>query len=710
MSIPAFAQQPPPKIGLVLEGGGALGLAHIGVLEYLEQQHIPVHYLAGTSMGGLVAGMYATGKSSAEIRDLIRSINWEEALRGETPYRDLTFRRKEDRRAFPNPIEFGLRGGFSLPSGINGGHQIGLILDRAALPYSQIKSFDELPIPFRCVATELTTNRSEVFKDGLLSQALRATMSIPGVFAPVKRDGKVYADGGLLNNLPVDVVRAMGADIVIAVHLQVKPFQPKDANSPFATLNRSISTVIAVNELRSMEKADILISVPLEKYTGMEYAKGDELADLGRAAAARKEKILSTVAITVSEFAQHQQQIAARRRKEVPVPQFLDVTGTNPQLASEIVQDLAAHVGRPVDPPALEADLTQVTGRGRYQKVGYHAIERNGQTGLEVRTIEKEYAPPMILPGVLIDGGDFENIRIGLATRLVMLDVGGHRRELRTDIQIGNVYSVASEYYRPFSSASRWFLSAMGSASDTPVSIYSRGERLAEYRTRAAGGGLDVGRIFGRTAELRLGYRVNYLGLRRQIGDPQLPSLNGTVSATSLRFTMDRMDNPVIPWNGQFLQARVEYWNKNLGSTAGFPLSETNYVAARPVSRRSAIFGQSSAGTTFNGRGVGLPPFSLGGVNRLAAYGKNEFLNNQYIYGRTGYLYELMTLPVFFGKRVYALGQYEVGKAWGRQSTRLPTNGTVGVVMETLLGPVLFGGSVGESGHRKWFFQLGRFF
>ena len=705
-----MAENRTPKIGLVLEGGGALGLAHIGVLEYLEQQRIPIHYLAGTSMGGLVAGMYATGKTTAEIRELIRSINWEEALRGETPYRDLTFRRKEDKRAFPNSIEFGLRGGFSLPSGINGGHQIGLIFDRAALPYSQIKSFDELPIPFRCVGTELTTNRAEVFKDGSLSQALRATMSIPGVFAPLKRDGKVYADGGLLNNLPVDVVRAMGAEIVIAVHLQVKPLQPKDVNSPFATLNRSISTVIAVNELRSMEKADILISVPLENYTGMEYTKGDELAGLGRAAAARKERILSTVALAAPEFAQHQQRIAARRLKEVPVPQFLTVTGTSPQLATDIAADLAAHVGRPVDPPALEAAITHVTGRGRFQKIGYNTTERNGQPGLEIRTIEKEYAPPTILPGLVVDGGDFQNVRVGLATRLVMLDVGGYRRELRTDVQVGNIYSLATEYYRPLTPSSQWFVSAMASVSDAPVSIYSSGNRLAEYRTRGAGGGMDVGRIFGRSAELRLGYRANYLGLRRQIGDPRLPSLNGTVSATSLRFTMDRMDSPVIPRKGQFLQARTEYWNKNLGSTEGFPLSEANYVLARPVSRRASMFVQTSAGTTFGARGVGLPPFSIGGVNRLAAYGQNEFFNNQYVYGRAGYLHELLPLPVFLGKRVYALGQYEVGKAWGRQSTRLPTNGALGIVMETVLGPVLFGGAVGESGHRKWFFQLGRFF
>src|SRR4051794_24448829 len=209
-----------PKIGIALEGGGALGLGHIGVLEWLEKNHIPIDYIAGTSMGGLVGGLYASGKSTKEIRSLIREVNWNDVLRGQVPYRELAFRRKEDSRAYPNNIELGLKHGVSVPSGLNSGQQVKYILDRAALPYSNIKSFDDLPIPFRCVATEMNTGTAKVFQDGSLSDALRATMSLPALFTPAKTtEGKVYTDGGLLNNLPVDVVKSMGADIVIAVYL-----------------------------------------------------------------------------------------------------------------------------------------------------------------------------------------------------------------------------------------------------------------------------------------------------------------------------------------------------------------------------------------------------------------------------------------------------------------------------------------------------------
>jgi NTE family protein len=216
------AQTAPKRqsIGLVLEGGGALGLAHIGVLQWMEEHQIPVDYIPGTSMGGLVGGIYATGMNPGEVSELVGNIDWDGVIRGETDFRDLSFRRKEDRQQYPATFEFGLRHGVNFPGGFNSGHKVGLILDRVSLPYSTLKSFNDLPTPFRCVSTELTEREKYVFKDGPLSDALRATMSIPGFFTPVKLNHKIYVDGGLLDNLPTDVAREMGAQHIIAVHLQ----------------------------------------------------------------------------------------------------------------------------------------------------------------------------------------------------------------------------------------------------------------------------------------------------------------------------------------------------------------------------------------------------------------------------------------------------------------------------------------------------------
>ncbi len=210
------AQEDPQRrlrIGLALEGGGALGLAHIGVLEWFDEHHIPVDYVAGTSMGGLIGGLYATGMSPAELKKLIDGVDWNKILGDTTPYEDLSYRRKEDQRAYPNAFILGLRNGLSLPSGLNSGQQIGLLSDRSPLPYYGLKSFEDLPTPFRCVATDIVSGKQVVFEKGSLAEALRSTMSIPGAFKPVFDKDRVLVDGGLVNNLPTDVVKQMGADI-----------------------------------------------------------------------------------------------------------------------------------------------------------------------------------------------------------------------------------------------------------------------------------------------------------------------------------------------------------------------------------------------------------------------------------------------------------------------------------------------------------------
>src|ERR1700742_2220906 len=212
-----------PTVGLVLQGGGALGLAHVGVITWLEEHHIPVNYIAGTSMGGLVGGVYATGRNATELRDVVNGINWDQVMSGQTPFDDLSFRRKQDARDYPNSLEFGIRKGIQFPAGFNSGQQVSLILDQVSLPYSESKSFNDLPIPFACVATDLVSGKPKVFHDGSLSLALRSTMSLPGIFTPVRTKNAIYADGGLLQNIPVEVAKAMGADLTLAIHLAEAP-------------------------------------------------------------------------------------------------------------------------------------------------------------------------------------------------------------------------------------------------------------------------------------------------------------------------------------------------------------------------------------------------------------------------------------------------------------------------------------------------------
>ncbi len=688
-----------------------MGLGHIGVLEWLEANRIPIDYIAGTSMGGLVAGMYATGKRPREIRELITRINWDRVLRGQVPYRDLIYRRKEDKRAVQNDIELGLRNGLSLPAGLNPGQEIGLILQSVALPYSSVRNFDDLPIPFRCVATELTAAESHVFKDGYLGDALRATMSIPAFFTPVKRDGKVYADGGLLDNLPVDVVREMGADIVIAVHLQVKGYEDKDIGSPFATLGRSITVVIMQNEIRSMAKADLLITVPVQDFTTLDYERGNEIADRGRAGAEKKSAVLARFALPESDWRQHLAQRDSRMRRTLPVPEFVEVNIQKKELADSIHQQVDENIGRPVDLDRLTQEALRITGTGRFSKVDYSILDRDGRPGLLVTAEEKSHAPPTLLGGVNIDGADFNNVQFTVGGRLTFLDVGSYRSEVRLDARVGSIYAASAEYYRPFNGRSRWFFAPSGFADDVPLSIYRSGERIADYRVRRAGGGIDFGITADRYSEFRAGYRGLAISVDRKVGDPLLPSFDSSQRAVSFRFIRDRLDSPFVPREGYLVRSRFEIWDKNLASTGAFPLAEVESVWAHPITKPGSLLLQAQGGTVFGrDQNVGLPVFTLGGVARLAAYGTNEFLTNQYFLFRASYLHELGRLPVFAGRRILALGGYELGKAYGNQPSKLPNNATVGLAVETLIGPVFIGGAVGDGGRQKIYFQIGRLF
>ena len=208
-----------PLVGLALGGGSARGLAHVGVLEWLEEHRIPVDVIAGTSIGWLIGGAYATGRSVAEVRALIEGIDWDAMFRGEVAYALKTFRRKEDRRDFPVRLDLGLRAGLRLAPGLDPGHEVELFLSRLAVPYAAPTCFDDLPIPFRAVATDIEAATVVELDEGSLATALRGTMAIPGIFQPIERDGLLLADGGLLNNVPADVTRTMGADVVIAVNV-----------------------------------------------------------------------------------------------------------------------------------------------------------------------------------------------------------------------------------------------------------------------------------------------------------------------------------------------------------------------------------------------------------------------------------------------------------------------------------------------------------
>ncbi|HSZ00976.1 MAG TPA: patatin-like phospholipase family protein [Terriglobales bacterium] len=700
-----------PKIGIALEGGGALGLAHIGVLQWFEDHHIPIDYLAGTSMGGLVGGLYATGKSPQELQELVKEQKWDIIIGGQIPYEDLSYRRKEDLRAIQNSIKLGLKHGLSTPSGLNSGSEITLLIDRETLAYPKLDSFDSLPIPFRCVATDLVSGKEVVFSNGSLQQALRATMSIPGVFSPVRDGEKIYVDGGLVGNLPTDVVRKMGADIVIAIHLEVAPGNPKEIQSLFSVLGRSVDVVVLENELRGMKGADIVVTVELQKYNSFQYDRANAIIQEGTQAAEGKKQVLLPFAISDTQWNAYVAAKNARVRTDVPAPQFVKVEGTSPQAARQIETFLQRLVGHPVDNAEINQLLTRLTGIGKYASADYRVTSRDSQTGLLVTVHEYSYAPPILQLGFGIDGSESDDVTFTQLARITLMDVWGYRSEWRTDVQLGNTYGVQTELYRPFTTTSKWFFAPRGEATDASFKIFHKSTPEAIYRLYRDDVGIDIGYGFSRFTEVRAGYEVGYFDPNLRLGTALIPPNNGRFGDMRLRFLTDHRDDFITPRRGYSAQATFRWYDTNPGARDPFPVIEAQAEYFVPITKPGSIFIVAQGGSTFGSNNIGAPQFFLGGPSRLSAYGTNELFGNQYYYFRAGYLHEILTLPPFVGRNVYVIGAYEFGKMYDDPTaSKLPNDAAVGFLAETAVGPLFIGGSVGDTGHAKWFFELGHVF
>src|SRR5271170_4388192 len=549
-----------PTLGLVLEGGGALGLAHIGVITWLEEHRIPVSYVAGTSMGGLVGGVYATGRSPAEVRELVESIHWNDVLRGQIPFKNLDFRRKQDSVVYPGSIEFGLKKGIQFPEGFNSGQEVQFILDRVALPYSTIENFDQLPIPFGCVATDLVSGKKYVFRSGSFATAMRSTMSLPGFFSPVRIDGHIFVDGGLLDNLPVDVAKQMGADITIAVYLESQPMSPTESLSSFGTLGKSISVMIAANEVHSMEMADVLITVPVAKFNTMDYSQANALIKAGYDAAQSNVAVLSRFSVDEATWNQYLAERAARRR-QTPKPEFVEVAGTDSHSAKAIQKDFQPAVNQSINTPEIQKTILDILGDGRYASLNYSMVDKNDEPGLRIDATEKSYIPPIVRPQITLDGSQYNNVLFSIGARITFLNFGSYGTELRNDVIFGSEYGLRTEYYHPIRVGGNWFVAPQVILDSNEFNAYTSSGTLGSiYRVKQAGGGIDFGYQLGRSQEFRVGYATEYLKYSLQVGEKTEPTISGREGYAQFQYQLIHTNDPVIPTTGQLGAFKTQWF------------------------------------------------------------------------------------------------------------------------------------------------------
>ncbi len=699
-----------PKIGVALSGGGARGLAHIGVLEWFEQHRIPIDYLAGTSMGGLIGGLYCMGIDPKQLRQIVQEMNWDQLLSAAPAYTDLSFRRKEDRDLYPSPVELGWRKGLQVQSGLSDAHSIGLLLSRLTLPYSLVPHFDELPTPFRAVAADMVTGERVVLEDGSLAQALQATMAIPGVFPPVEIGGKFLADGGLLNNLPTDVVKTMGADVVIAVDVGT-PLKGRESLSSFVgVLEQSIGIMMIESIRQNLLLADIILSPNLENFTPSDFKAGKTLADLGYQAAQDKAVVLEGLAATPAQWSTHVDGRRSRERQAGLTASFVEVSGPSRRAEQEITQRLEKHSTGDLQTALLETDLNSIYGLGRYRSLTYRGILRDLQEGLLVETRPKAHGPPFIHLGLEVNGAEMDNIRFGVRSRITFFDAGGYGSEWRVDLGVGSRLFAASEYYRPVGGG--FFIAPRAFAQREITDLFQEGDRTSEYRSTSAGVGLDLGYGFGsRTDEIRLGYQLSHIDASVRIGDPLLPSLEGTISAASLGWIHEGLDSSMVPRSGLRVELRPSWFFQSPGISGGFPQARLRVSFFKKIGTPNSLFLIGEGGTTFNETAPPAQQLTLGGPFRLGAFGQDEFRGSRLVFSGQGYLHQIGSLSGFWGGKIYAAGWHEIGSVFERAGPRDYLSVlSGGILAETLVGPMFLGGSWGEGGRGKLYFSVGSLF
>ena len=697
-----------PRIGLALGGGSARGLAHVGVLEWLEEHRIPVDVIAGTSIGGLVGGGYATGRSAADLRTLIEAIDWDAMFRGEVHYPLKTFRRKEDRRDFPVRLDLGLRGGLRLAPGLDPGHEIELFLSRLSVPYTAPMCFDDLPIPFRAVATDLEAASVEELDTGSLGTALRATMAIPGIFQPIERDDLLLADGGLLNNVPADVTRTMGADVVIAVDVSALLESREALGSLVSVANQAIG-VMMVQRTRDVltTHADHVITPALEDIGVDGWRQFETIRARGYAAADAVAESLAAFSLAPADWARHLE--ARRRRRSTASVEltFVRVDGVDPNIAADIVRRLEPEIGKPLNLLGLERRLTMLAGAGRYGSLGYDLVQEAGRTGLAVHVREKQHGPPFVHLALELDNRA-DGVEFQIGVRLTAYDVGARDAEARLDLALGSDLALEAEYLRPVV-GSPWFVAPrIGFRHRTqPLSI--DGDLVARYQTQRAQAGGDLGVTLGATSELRIGYDIGVLDARVQVGPPALPRLQGREQVARVRWVYDGHDDWIVPRRGTRVVTEARWLveaPEHAGDLRQATLDGATFIPAGAAGR---VFIAVSGATSFGDAPSPFYQFTLGGPFRLGAFDQDEFRGPHTAYLAAGYLRRIGRLPDLLGGPIYLGAWLESGSAFETpRDAVVHSDLSGGLLVETLLGALLISASVGDDGSGAFYVALGR--
>ncbi|MGM3275845.1 patatin-like phospholipase family protein [Ralstonia sp. 24A2] len=746
-STPEKSESTRPRIGLVLSGGGARGYAHIGVLKALERMRIPVDVIAATSMGAVVGGLYASGMRADALEEKLTQVDLSDIAFDRNERAKLPQSLREDDFQYPIGLSAGYGDGkLKLPAGLVQGNRLLALLKNWTAQWPDNIKFSQLPIPFKAMATDLFTGDPVILDRGSLPLAMRASMAVPGLFAPIEVDGRTLVDGGLVANLPVQLARDMGADIIIAVNIGSDLQRPEDLASPAAVTQQMITILVGQNvraQKALLRGRDVLIEPQLNELSFTDFAKGPQGVAQGEKSAQGVEAKLAALSISPQAY-------AAYRAAHVPQGMLaqnaridtIDVTTSGRVPVARVRQLLKVREGDTYDAEELNRELSALATTGDFETVTQRLVEENGVHTLKIDAHEKSWGNQFFLFGLGMstnfDGRGAFNVNIG--HRYPWLTQSG--LEWRNDIVLGsNRASIHTELRQPLWPARGFYIAPYAEYSrrrsdqyfdDQPPTKDARPFNSLTIETARAG--VDMGIPLGRKGELRLGVNYvkknatyNYLSLvtddSGEIVDAlNLPSLTATQPAFRAQLTLDQLDDALFPRSGYYLFGSVE---------AGFGSPDKKYNIAQAKGLWATSYGrhtfnvalegagqfgansptQENGGNSGNGANEG---FYLGGFQHLSAYAQDQFNGQYLLYGRLTYLYDLrvddllgLRAPVF-GASAEAGNVWQLRNNFGRGGYL--KSGSVFVGGNSPIGPLYFGFALAPQGVWNVYLQLGRVF
>jgi NTE family protein len=701
-----------PKVALVLSGGGAMGIAHVGAILELERLGIRPDFVVGTSMGSIVGGLYASGMTGPELEHAVESMNWDAIFDTTPPRNGLTYRQKEQEADFPVKPSVGVvRGRPTAPAALVSDANLLLQLRRLLGTRAAVPTFDDLPIPFRAVATDIETGQKVVLDRGDLAYAMRASMSVPGVFAPVRLSGKLLVDGGMADNVPIDVAREMGADIVIVVATQGPLTKAEEIRSLPQVLGQTVALLILANErqqLATVRPTDVLISVNTHGLGSADFKKGAQLIAAGRESTVAKEADIRRVAGEVGP-----QPPAAAIVKPPPRIDYVRVENRSRLSDQVILRYIEPLAGRPLDNEAIIDAVQRIRALGGYSLVDYRIEERDGRTGLVVEAQQRPGDTNRLKPGLTIAGAGQGRIEFDVSAEYRLLQLDANGSEARFVGTLGTRKEFTAEYFKLLDQQQRWFVEPSALFRKRPIAVYdATGFRLGEYDTTYGLGVLALGRQFGTVGEFRVGLQAGGGKASLQEGAITPRDIDISTGQVFASAGVDTWDNPYFPTRGVRAIAQFTAGLSALGETTDFQEASGSAFYTLGFGRNALIF-NVEGGTAVQGT-TPLPSlFTLGGPFSFPGYSIEELTGESYFATRVMYRLKLTSnSESLFGLPVYVGATVVTGNTWAKPNdidfSNLRVGANVFLATDTTFGPVFIAVGAADRGRSAFYVFVGR--